>query len=479
MWEFDSEKRVLGKNVNDLWQKGIIFDDIIDEIIKDGGWVGELNALRDNGTLFPVQISASIVKNEKNFPICLMISFVDVTEQKRMERNYKKFKTISDRAEYGSIIYDYNGYIFYVNLSFAKMHGYKIDELIGKNISIFYQKNHYEIFKKLNRELNKCSSFSGKELWHKRKNGQIFPILMTSTAIKDDNKNLIFFAATIIDITDIKNVEKELQDYAEELKTKNDELQNIQEKLAELNSNLELKVKQRTGEVMRLLNQKDAFINQLSHDLKTPLTPIIALLPILRSYSKDEDSKELISIFEKNVNCIKTMVDKTIDLAKYNSKDFSLIFQNINLYLYINKFIEKYMKNKYDNIQIKNNIDTNIFVMANPSKLYQICDIIFSNALKYSEENKIKIKINAETDDNIIVLSISDNGIGMTKEQMDHIFEEFYKVDESRHDLRSHGLSLTICKKIVEHHGGRIWAKSSGPGKGSTFYFTLKKGVSK
>ena len=64
----------------------------------------------------------------------------------------------------------------------------------------------------------------------------------------------------------------------------------------------------------------------------------------------------------------------------------------------------------------------------------------------------------------------------MTKEQLDHIFNEFYKADESRHDFRSSGLGLSICKRIVEKHGGRIWAESSGLGKGSTFYFTIPSG---
>jgi len=62
----------------------------------------------------------------------------------------------------------------------------------------------------------------------------------------------------------------------------------------------------------------------------------------------------------------------------------------------------------------------------------------------------------------------------MTKEQVDRIFDEFFMVDESRHDMDSSGLGLAICKRVVEKHGGKIWAESQGPKKGSTFYFTLK-----
>ena len=83
--------------------------------------------------------------------------------------------------------------------------------------------------------------------------------------------------------------------------------------------------------------------------------------------------------------------------------------------------------------------------------------------------------IDAELKPEGVMISIKDNGIGMTKEHIDHIFEEFYKADPSRHNLGSNGLGLSISKKIIENHGGKIWAESPGLGKGSVFYFTLKK----
>ena len=74
---------------------------------------------------------------------------------------------------------------------------------------------------------------------------------------------------------------------------------------------------------------------------------------------------------------------------------------------------------------------------------------------------------------NFVIVSIKDNGIGLTSDQIDHIFDEFYKADESRHDIDSIGLGMTICKRIVELHGGRIWIESHGINKGSIVYFTL------
>lgn len=83
------------------------------------------------------------------------------------------------------------------------------------------------------------------------------------------------------------------------------------------------------------------------------------------------------------------------------------------------------------------------------------------------------ITIAAERKNDDITISVTDTGIGLTEEQLAHIFEEFYKADPSRHEVGSSGLGLTICKRIIEWHGGRIWATSPGLGKGSTFYFTI------
>jgi signal transduction histidine kinase len=85
----------------------------------------------------------------------------------------------------------------------------------------------------------------------------------------------------------------------------------------------------------------------------------------------------------------------------------------------------------------------------------------------------LTLNATVNTGDNLVTISVKDTGIGMTPDQLHRVFDEFYKTDAARHQLNSSGLGLTICKRIIEKHGGQIWAESPGPGKGSTFYFTL------
>ncbi|MDY6964441.1 MAG: PAS domain S-box protein [Halobacteriota archaeon] len=105
----------------------------------------------------------------------------------------------------------------------------------------------------------------------------------------------------------------------------------------------------------------------------------------------------------------------------------------------------------------------------------EIIDNLISNAVKYSYEGGGTITINSKNCDDFVIVSVKDTGVGMAGEELSQIFDEFYKADASRHDLDSSGLGLSICKRIVEKQGGKIWAESSGEGKGSTFYFTIPK----
>ena len=107
-------------------------------------------------------------------------------------------------------------------------------------------------------------------------------------------------------------------------------------------------------------------------------------------------------------------------------------------------------------------------------RLEELFDNLITNAVKYTPENGGTITVDAKEEKGQITVSITDTGIGITEEHKKHIFDEFYKADESRHEISSAGLGLSICKRIIEKHGGKIWVESLGLGKGSTFYFTLK-----
>ena len=253
-----------------------------------------------------------------------------------------------------------------------------------------------------------------------------------------------------------------------------EELKKAHEALNIANKDLEQKVKERTAEVEKLLLQKDEFIGKLGHDLKNPLSPIVNLIPLLEKREKNPESKEILEAIHRNADNMKNIVIKTIELARLNSPNTKLLIDDTNLLDEINDVVKRNKRFlKENNIEVDNNIGENIVIKADKLRIEELFDNIIKNAIKYSR-NAGTITIDAKQDNNFITISIKDTGIGMNKEQLSHIFDDFYKADEARHDFNCSGLGLPICKRIVEKHGGKIWAESSGKGKGTTFYFTFE-----
>ena len=125
-------------------------------------------------------------------------------------------------------------------------------------------------------------------------------------------------------------------------------------------------------------------------------------------------------------------------------------------------------------INIENKIDEQVVLEADELLLRELFNNLTSNSIKFMDKGGTLTFFTEENDEGFVTIGVRDTGVGLTNEQQSHLFEEFYKADQSRHEFGSSGLGLAICKRVVEKHGGKIWAESGGEGKGATFYFTLR-----
>ncbi|MEF8880100.1 MAG: ATP-binding protein [Candidatus Thermoplasmatota archaeon] len=427
-----------------------------------------------------------------------------------LQESQKKYRAIVENTNDAIIVSRSNGVSTYASPSCKEIFGYTQEEMTGcKKWPIEVVSEDKDKVKAMMERGFQGEPGSDLEYRVRTKNGNVKWISHSWIPVKKNGK-INRLVSTIRDITNQKELEIELknkveklrknelatlnimEDYQEnikslekaqsQIKAKNDELrlankelEEAREKLTELNENLERKVEERTKQVRKLLKQKEGFINQLGHDLKTPLTPLNTLLPIMKDRVEDEKDRELIETMIQNVNHMKNLVTKTLKLARLNSPSKTLEIENTNISSEVEKIIQRkdVMFNKR-NIEIENLIDNNIEIPADKTYLDEVFENLIDNAVKYSPEGgKITVDAVEEPDDTLKVV-IEDEGMGMTKEQLEKIFDEFYKADKSRHDFESSGLGLPICKKIVEQHGGEIWAESPGKNKGSKIYFTLK-----
>ncbi|OGN92917.1 MAG: hypothetical protein A2Z75_07370 [Chloroflexi bacterium RBG_13_50_10] len=147
------------------------------------------------------------------------VAYQDITERKRAENELREFKIISDKAGYGITIVDLEGNINYVNTSFAEMHGYTPDELIGRHLSIFHNEQQMAHVNRLVEQLNREGSYVAEEVWHRKKDNTEFPTLMSGTLVKDENGTPLFMAGTAIDITERERAEDALRQSEERYRT--------------------------------------------------------------------------------------------------------------------------------------------------------------------------------------------------------------------------------------------------------------------
>lgn len=214
---------------------------------------------------------------------------------------------------------------------------------------------------------------------------------------------------------------------------------------------------------------------QLGHDLKTPLTPLFALLPLIRELVSDPGLKRMADICSRNAVQIKELTDRTLKLASLSAIVAPSNWEKIQLASAVDRYIlDSAQSYALKNVSCKNTIAPEIAVQGVADQLKELFANLISNAVRYSPEHGV-ILIGAAAAEKTVTISVADEGIGLAPEHIGRVFDEFFKVDESRHDLAAQGLGLAICKKIVFNHNGRIWAESPGIGMGTTIRFILPR----
>ncbi|MBS8265390.1 cell wall metabolism sensor histidine kinase WalK [Mesobacillus boroniphilus] len=221
--------------------------------------------------------------------------------------------------------------------------------------------------------------------------------------------------------------------------------------------------------------ERREFVANVSHELRTPLTTMRSYLEALAegAWRDEEIAPNFLETTRGETERMIRLVNDLLQLSKLDSVDYRLSKEWVNFPVFFNRIIDRFEMTKEQNVSFKRNItDDAIFVEIDEDKITQVLDNIISNAMKYSPEGgTITFRVK-ELDDQIIA-SISDEGVGIPKDNLDKIFDRFYRVDKARtRKLGGTGLGLAIAKEMVNAHGGSIWAESV-EGKGTTVQFTL------
>ena len=224
--------------------------------------------------------------------------------------------------------------------------------------------------------------------------------------------------------------------------------------------------------------ERRLFVSNVSHELRTPLTSVKSYLEALDEGALSEPvAPDFIKVSLDETNRMMRMVTDLLHLSRIDNATSHLDVELINFTAFIT-----FILNRFDQIRgqdeekkyelVRDYPITSVWIEIDTDKMTQVIDNILNNAIKYSPDGG-KITVTMKTTDDQMILSISDQGLGIPKQDLPRIFDRFYRVDRARSRAQGGtGLGLAIAKEIIKQHDGFIWAKSEY-GKGSTFTIVL------
>ncbi|MFN2744977.1 cell wall metabolism sensor histidine kinase WalK [Bacillus sp. z60-18] len=223
--------------------------------------------------------------------------------------------------------------------------------------------------------------------------------------------------------------------------------------------------------------ERREFVANVSHELRTPLTTMRSYLEALAEGAWEDPNiaPRFLNVTQNETERMIRLVNDLLQLSKFDSKDYQFNKEWVHFIRFFSLIIERFEMTKEQHVDFITHLpDRNLYVEIDPDKITQVLDNIISNALKYSPEGgHITFSVDVNEEEELLYISIKDEGVGIPRKDVEKIFERFYRVDKARtRKLGGTGLGLAIAKEMVQAHGGDIWADSI-EGKGTTITFTL------
>ncbi len=331
----------------------------------------------------------------------------------------------------------------YCNTAFEKITGYSREEVLGKNCRFLQGEDHNQPGLGAIREAIRQGTEAKAELRNYKKDGTFFWNEFYLAPVKNSQGVLTHFIGVQTDITQRKEHEAALAQKTEELARSNFELQQ--------------------------------FANVVSHDLQEPLRMVASYIQLLGKRYKgklDQDADEFIEYAVDGANRMQRLIRDLLNYSRVGSENKP--FEETDCELILQQVVNN-LSASIQECHANITHDALPCVQAHPTLLTQVFQNLIGNALKFVGSSNPKIHLGAKPLSDGWEFSVSDNGIGIPPDQLDRIFLIFQRL-HSRVEYPGTGIGLAICKRIVEKHGGNIWVESE-QGKGSTFYFTIKRPV--
>ncbi|MBD2522703.1 PAS domain-containing protein [Nostoc sp. FACHB-133] len=410
----------------------------------------EYRSLWPDGSIHWIAAKGRVFYEADDQPVRMMGTAQDITGRKQIENDLRQRETQLRRLVDSNIIgimFATPDHITEANEAFLEMVGYTRKELLaGKVRRKLMTPPEYHALDEQGIEqlltVGVCNPFEKEYI---RKDGSRIPILIGGALVEKDPPSWICF---ILDLTPRKQLEQTLRQQAEELKQAN--------------------------------RNKDEFLAILSHELRSPLNPILGWSSLLKSRKFNEaTTNRALETIERNTQLQIQLIDELLDVSRIIRGKLNLTFATVNLESVIDAALETVrLIAESKSIQLKIQLDPNVGkVSGDYYRLQQVVGNLLSNAVKFTPPNgsvEVSLSSSRELTSHSAQIQVKDTGQGISPEFLPHVFEYFRQADSSTtRKFGGLGLGLAIVRNLVELHGGTITAASAGEGQGAIFIVRL------
>lgn len=417
-------------------------ENMIMDIISRGEKIQHFETIRiaKDGSEKSLSITISPIKNHEDKIIGASNVSRDISAQKATEKNLATLAAIVDSSDDAIISKTLEGIITSWNSAAGEMFDYTEEEVIGRHISLIIPPDRIEEESMIIENIREGRKIDHFETVRMSKSGKRKNISLTVSPIKNAEGKIIGASKIARDV--------DFKVFAEQQR------EHFIKRLQELNE------------------YKDEFMVMASHELKTPLTVILANLQILQELIKDDQNIILVKKIIDKVFQMSTLITNLLDVSKIQAGRLELEKSSFNIQNQIREIVSNLQATTQKHVITLSTSHPNTIIFADRERLQHVLVNLLGNAIKYSPKGG-KINVNFSEAEDTVEVSVSDEGVGIHHSDLENIFQRFYR-GRIASSFSGSGVGLYISAQIIKEHDGEIRAESK-EGKGSTFYYKIPK----
>ncbi len=432
------------------------FRDLWATIGRGWVWRGEIKNRAKDGTFYWVDATIVPFLDAARKPRCYVAIRSDITARKLAEEAVRtseaRYRALFEHAPDGILIADAQSHYLDANASICRMLGYARDELIGMHAADIVRPEEAEHITPALDTINAGKNYH-REWQFRRKDGSVFPAEVIATLMPDGN-----LLGMVRDVSERRAAERERE--------------RGEEAIRELNALLEQRVLERTAQLESANKELEAFSYSVSHDLRAPLRAVDGFSRIvIEDYAKllPEEGRHYLENVSRGAQQMGRLIDDLLTFSRLSR--LPLACRTVDVDALVQKILVE-LASQREGRAIELTVGNLPLCSGDPALLKQVWVNLISNALKYTQRrNPAKVEIGCEAGVDGNVFFVRDNGAGFDMRYADKLFGVFQRLHRAE-DYEGTGVGLAIVQRIVQRHGGRVWAQAAVE-QGATFYFTL------